>query len=114
MNIQFKTTKLYKRCNNRKEGTKAWGERRANLLGRRLDDLRAAVTLEDMRHAPGDCHEYKQRRDHLLTLDLDGGWRVFLRPDHDLVPLLADGKSLDWSKVTSVEITEVKVPHGKK
>ena len=114
MNIQFRTAKLAKRCNNRSEGVKAWGDRRARLVGMRLDDLRAAVALEDMRHAPGDCHEYKHRTEHVLTLDLDAGWRLFFRPDHDPIPLLGDDTSLDWSKVTSVEITDVKDPHGKR
>jgi len=112
MDVRFKTAKLAKLCNNRKERARKWGERRAKILGRRLDDLRAAVVLEDMRHTPGDCHEYKHRPDHTLTLDLDGGWRLFFRPSHETMPFLADGKSLDWAQVTEVEITDVKDPHA--
>jgi proteic killer suppression protein len=112
MDIQFKTSKLAKRCNDWKTGLGAWGERRAKILRRRLDDMRAAVTLEDLRHTPGDCHAYKGSTDHELTLDLDGGWRVFFRPANDPVPLHEDGASLDWSKVTCIEITDVRDPHG--
>lgn len=113
MDIEFKTTKLAKLCNNRREGTREWGERRATIVGRRLDDLRAAVTLEDMRHAPGDCHEYRHKKDHNLTLDLDGGWRLTFEPLDDPIPLRADEVSLDWSRVTRVRILEVSDPHGK-
>lgn len=111
MHIQFKTDKLAKQCNNHKERIKVWGERRSKVIGRRLDDLRAAVTLEDMRHAPGDCHEYRHRKDHTFTLDLDGGWRLFFKPLHDPMPLLADNESLDWNQVTSIVITEIIDPH---
>lgn len=111
MNVTFKSSKLAKLCNNRREGNRHWGERRAKIVGRRLDDLRAAVTLEDLRNLPGDCHQYKQSKDYTLTLDLDGGWRLFFRPAHHPVPLLDDHSSLDWAKVTDIEITDVCDPH---
>lgn len=111
MRIQFKTDKLAKQCNNQKERNKAWGERRSKLIGRRLDDLRAAVTLEDMRNVPGDCHEYRHRKDHTFSLDLDGGWRLFFKPLHDPMPILADQVSLDWSQVTVIVIMEITDPH---
>lgn len=111
MIVTFKTKKLNRQCNTQKEAVKAWGERRAKLVRRRLDDLRAATTLEDMRNLPGDCHAYKHREDHILTLDLDGGWRLYFRPTHDPPPLLADGVTLDWTKVTEIEITGVKKAH---
>lgn len=111
MDIEFRTGRLAKACNNRREREKEWGARRAAILGRRLDDLRAAETLDDMRYTPGDCHVYKHRTDGTLTLDLDGGWRLFFRPRQDPMPVLSDGRSLDWSKVTAIEITDVRDPH---
>jgi proteic killer suppression protein len=111
MDIQFKTDRLDKVCNSRKAREKEWGERRAKILGRRLDDLHAAETLDDMRNMPGDCHVYKKRTDGTLTLDLDGGWRLFFKPFHRPLPVLSDGTSLDWTKVTAVEITDMRDPH---
>lgn len=111
MDIQFATDRLRRICNSEASRRKEWGERRAKIVGRRLDDLRDAETLEDMRHIPGDCHIYKHREDHTLTLDLDGGWRLFFRPSNDPVPLREDNRSLDWSKVTAVTITEVADRH---
>jgi plasmid maintenance system killer protein len=111
MQIQFKSAKLEKQCNNRREAVKACGERRANLVAARLAVLRAAVTLEDVRQAPGDCHEYRHKKEPELTLDLDGRWRLCFRPMHDPLPLLADEKSLAWTKVTCVEITDVRDHH---
>jgi len=111
MDIQFKTDRLAKTCNSRKACEKEWGERRAKILGRRLDDLRAAETLDDMRNMPGDCHEYKHRKDFLFTLDLDGPWRLYFRPCNEPLPLTNNGENLDWSRVTRVEIIEVKKAH---
>lgn len=112
MNIQFKTGKLAKACNNRSRGLREWGERRAKIVEHRLKGLHAAVTLDDMRNMPGDCHVYKRRRDGTLTLDLDGGWRLFFKPCNEPLPLLSDGKSLDWTRVRAIEITDVRDPHG--
>lgn len=111
MDIDFRTERLERVCNDRSARVREWGERQAKILGRRLDDLRAAETLDDLRRLPGDCHAYKNRTDGTLTLDLDGGWRLFFRPANDPVPLLPDKKSLDWTKVTAIEITDVRDPH---
>jgi len=54
---------------------------------------------------------YKKRTDGTLTLDLDGGWRLFFKPFHRPLPVLSDGTSLDWTKVTAVEITDMRDPH---
>ena len=111
MLIAFRTGKLEKACNLHAKAVKEWGGRRASIIRRRLDDLRAANTLDDMGRVPGDCHEYGHRKDYTLTLDLDGGKRLFFRPAHDPVPTLPDGVSLDWTSVTAVEITAVEDPH---
>jgi proteic killer suppression protein len=110
MLIIFRTERLEKTCNAHAKAVREWGERRARVIGRRLDDLRAAATLADMRFLPGDCHEYKHRMDYTLTLDLDGGKRLFFRPANDPVATLADGVSLDWARVTAIEITGVGDP----
>lgn len=111
MDVRFISEKLEKLCNSHKAREREWGERRAKILGRRLDDLRAAVTLEDMRNAPGYCEEYKHRKDHTFTLRLDGAWRLYFRPSQDPLPLLKDEKSVDWTQVTEIEITDVRKAH---
>lgn len=81
---------------------------RAKLIRRRLDDLRAAPTLETMRNLPGRCHELKGNR--ALSIDLDGPYRLILYPAHNPVPLKPDG-GMDWNKVTAVMIKEVRNTH---
>jgi proteic killer suppression protein len=111
ISIIFKDGKLLKLCNEYKEAVRKLGPKCAKILRQRLDDLHAAETLADFRYLPGDCHEYKGK--DVLTLDLDGGRRLMFRPAEDPIPRLSDGMSLDWSRVTSIEILFIGDPHGK-
>jgi len=110
MDILFKTDKLAKRCNNTGLRLKECGEQRAKLIGRRLDQLHAAVVLQDLWNAPGRCHELKEDRDGELTLDLDGPYRLVFEVADDPVPRKADG-GLDWTGVTAVRILGMENTH---
>jgi proteic killer suppression protein len=107
MQISFRTKKLAKQCNSRELLLKVYGERRAKVIMRRLDDLRAATVLDDLRHAPGDLHAYRHRTDHTLTMDLPDGWRLYLRPADSPLPLQADGKTLDWTRTQSFTVVDI-------
>ena len=52
MVILFKTAKLKKECNNENLMVRRFGAARARLLKRRLTELAAATTLEDLRNLP--------------------------------------------------------------
>lgn len=113
ISIIFKNSKLRKLCTEKKEAVRKLGSNCAKILHQRLDDLHAADSLADFRYLPGDCHEYKHRGDDVLTLNLEGGKRLMFRPAEYPIPRLADRVSLDWSKITSVEIIFIGDPHGK-
>ncbi len=85
-------------------------EQRAKLIRRRLDDLRAAPTVEVMRNLPGRCHELKGDRKGQLSLDLDGPYRLIFMPANNPTPTKADG-GLDWTRVTAVTVLEVSDTH---
>lgn len=59
-----------------------------------------------MRGLPGRCHELKADRQGQLAIELHGGKRLILAPNHDPVPCKPDG-GLDWARVTCVTIIEV-------
>jgi proteic killer suppression protein len=89
-----------------------YGPRRAALIRRRLDELRDAVVLEDLRNLPGArCHELTGDRDEQLSVDLDHPYRLILEVADDPVPRRPDG-GLDWAQVTTVRILEVTDTHG--
>jgi plasmid maintenance system killer protein len=112
LDIWFSSTKLQKECNNATLCVRRYGPRRAALIQRRLDELRAADILENIRHLPGPrCHELKGDRDGQLSVDLDHPYRLIFEPANDPVPQKPDG-GLDWSQVTAISILEVTDTHG--
>jgi len=98
-------------CNNQKLLVRRHGSVRAKKIRRRLDDLRAAETLEDMRHVPGRCHELGGTRSGQLSLDLDGPYRLIFQPANDPIPRKPDG-GLDWTRITAVLIIAVEDTHA--
>lgn len=112
MNILFKNQKLRKQCNNYPLLVRAYGSRCAELIRRRLDELRAADSLEALRYLPrARCHELKGNRAGQLSVDLVHPYRLIFRPADDPIPQKADG-GLDWAGITSVEILKVEDTHG--
>ena len=112
MDIIFKTNKLEKLCNHKTHRERECGQQRAKLLGRRLDEFRAADHLADIRSLPAPrCHELIGDRKGQLSVDLDHPYRLIFIVANEPVPLKADG-GLDWSKVTAIKIIGVEDTHG--
>ncbi|MEW6755723.1 MAG: killer suppression protein [Candidatus Latescibacterota bacterium] len=109
--IEFATVKLQKICNCRKAAERTCGPERATKVRLRLDDLAAASTLEDMRCAPGRCHERTGNDAGVIPLDLDGPYRLIFEPAEQPPPTKPDG-GLDWQAVTAVRILGIDQPHG--
>lgn len=110
MDIVFKNQKFKKECNNQRLLQKQHGQIRAKRIRQRLDDLRAADVLEDMRNLPGRCHELRGDRGGQLSLDLDHPYRLIFEPANDPIPLKPDG-GIDWKKVTAIKIIGVDDTH---
>lgn len=62
LGITFHATKLQKMADDDRLGARQLGARRAQLFQIRLDDLAAALTLEDVRNLPGHYHELTAER----------------------------------------------------
>ena len=110
MDILFESAAAAEKYNDEKRLVRLHNVQRAKLIRRRLDDLRAAPTLETMRNLPGRCHELKGDRALQVSIDLDGPYRLILYPAHNPVPLKPDG-GMDWKKVTAITIKEVRNTH---
>ncbi len=112
MDIIFRTSKLEKFCNSAVLRQRELGDKQAELLGRRLDDLRAADSLEDIsRLPPARCHELKGDRAGQLSIDLDHPYRLLFVVANDPVPVRPEG-GLDWAGVTAVKIVDIEDTHG--
>ncbi|MDX2130237.1 MAG: killer suppression protein HigA [Chloroherpetonaceae bacterium] len=110
MIVIFESGKKADLFNSIKKLTKEFGDKRAKLIRKRLDDLSAAPNLEAMRFLPGRCHELHGNRQKTLALDLDGGWRLIFESSDEPLPLKTDG-GLDWRRVQTVKILRVEDYH---
>lgn len=88
------------------------GEKRAKLYKRRLDDLRAADTLEDVRYLPGHYHELTGDRKGQWACDLDQPYRLVFTPTANPIPTDPDGKAV-WMLICEITIEEITNYHGK-
>ena len=110
MDIEFADPKFAKEVNDAKLLQRRHGERRAKLIRRRLDELRAAQTLEVMRTLPAPrCHELLGNRAKQLSVDLDHPYRLIFIPVEP-IPTKPDG-GLDWLRVAAVSILGVEDTH---
>ncbi len=110
MEITFETNDLRDKCNSSRLLVKYFGERQAKKIRLRLDDLRAAATLEEMRHIGGRCHELKGDRRGQLSLDLVQPYRLIFEVASEPILRKPDG-GLDWKQVTAVRILGVEDTH---
>jgi plasmid maintenance system killer protein len=110
VDIQFGSAKLAKEWNSTKLLVKTQGEARAKLIRRRLDAMRAAVVLDELRNTPGRLHELKGDRKGQLSLDLDGPYRLLFVANHNPVPARPEG-GIDWTRITAVTILGVEDTH---
>lgn len=108
--IHFDDSKFERDCNSHRALVRKYGERMAGLIRRRLDDLDAASTLEEMRHLPGRCHELIGDRSGQLSLDLIHPQRLIFVPDDDPVPRKPDG-GLDWVQIRSILVIGIEDTH---
>jgi proteic killer suppression protein len=108
--IDFQDRKFREECNNFKVLKKNQGEPRAKKIRRRLDDLTAVNSLEEMKSLPGDCHELKGNRRGQISLDLDGQWRLIFVPA-DLPPAVKSDGGIDWQRVHVIKILGIEDTH---
>jgi proteic killer suppression protein len=111
MVIVYRTAKLGKEFNEEKLLLKRYGARRAELLKRRLTQLKAVDNLEDLRKMPQlRCHELKGNRKGQLSVDVDHPYRLIFESANNPLPKKPDG-GLDWTKVTEIMIIGVEDTH---
>jgi plasmid maintenance system killer protein len=110
LDISFVDKKFEKQCNQHRLLVQKQGPNRANKIRQRLDDFRAANSLEDMRFLGGRCHELKGNKSGQLSLDLDHPYRLIFVPGNDPIPRKEDG-GLDWNQITSILIIGIEDTH---
>ena len=106
MEIIFDSNKLRKYANDDRLAEKNLGKRVAEIYKRRLDDLEAAESLEDVRYLPGRFHELKSPRKGQWACDLEHPYRLIFTPIEIPIPTNNHGNYI-WIKIKGVEILEI-------
>ena len=112
MKVEYRDSKLERRCNIRKEGVRAWGPRNADLVLQRIQELVAAPHLDDFCKLPGPgCHPLIGNRQGQWGANLAHPMRLVLKLGGDESQYTVDGQ-VDRKLVTEVQIWEVEDYHG--
>ncbi|MDR2707120.1 MAG: hypothetical protein LBC02_15210 [Planctomycetaceae bacterium] len=106
MEITYINSRLRKICTDNKIAVKELGRLCADILLVRLERIKYANNLEELRHTPGHWHELAGDRWGQLACRLESTTRLVFEPNHEPRPEKIDG-GLDWTKVTEITITEI-------
>lgn len=106
MKISFVDHNLKKYASNEKVCKKKLGKKRANLFLRRISELTAANTLEDVRYLPGHYHELTNDRKGQWACDLDQPYRLIFRPSDKPIPEDEYHRFI-WAEIIGVDIMEI-------
>jgi proteic killer suppression protein len=106
LKIAFLSAKDKEFFGSSKQVAKAHGSENAKKLSRRLDDLDAAQSMDDMRGLPGHWEELKNDRTGQFSVRLHGGLRLIVKPQKLPPPAKPDG-GLDWPAIDSIYIVEM-------
>lgn len=102
MELAFRTRRLRAICEDAEVANRELGPSVAHALIRRLADLRAADSVDDLLVGSPT----RQEKPHpTLSMDLGGGTLV-CRVNHPNPPLTSDG-TLDWARVRRLLVIDV-------
>jgi len=104
--ISFVDHNLKKYASNEKVCKKKLGEKRANLFLRRISELTAANTLEDVRYLPGHYHELTGDRKGQWACDLDQPYRLVFRPSEEPIPEDEHHRYI-WAEILEVDVMNI-------
>lgn len=112
MEITFKNKKLQQACNNYTKLLKMYGQIRAEKILKRLNQLRDADTLEDVRYLAGNYHQLKYERAGQWACDLDQPYRLIFELHNTYSGL--EVIEHNWKNIKGIEIIEIINYHKEK
>jgi plasmid maintenance system killer protein len=104
LELAFETRSIRGICEKQKKAESKLGVKLANKLKRRLADLLAAPTAEDI--IAGKPTVEKGIPHERMSVQLGDGFRLVFIANHNQNPVLKGG-AVDWSKVNRIRIIEI-------
>jgi len=109
LDILFKERKLRNASNNFRKLVQLCGEKRAKLVARRLNELRAADNLAALHSLPHiQFHKLKGDRGDRYSVELDWPFRLTFIPCQNSEPI----KKFQESQITQIMIHSIEDTHG--
>ncbi|MEX0686493.1 MAG: type II toxin-antitoxin system RelE/ParE family toxin [Balneolales bacterium] len=106
MRITFNNKDLKKLAENDRHRQKKLGKVMADKLKVRLDAIRFAETLEELRHVPGKFHELRENRKGQWACSLGAQYRMVFTPHENPIPVDEDG-IYKGTEIHGIEIIEI-------
>ena len=104
MEIAFESFRLRTICENETEADKELGPIVGEILRRRLADIRAATSIEDL--VVGKHRTVNLGQEQRLVVELRDDHKVVLTSNHILNPTTESGE-IDWEKVNRLKVTHI-------
>ncbi|NBM14470.1 type II toxin-antitoxin system RelE/ParE family toxin [Streptomyces sp. GC420] len=105
MRVLYANARLRDTCASDKAMVRRYGAARARRLQLRLQHLRVAETLADLRDFGGHPHELTGDLKGVIAVSLDGPYRLVMRPLDDDDEVIEP--PIDWTSVRAVVIDDV-------
>ena len=104
MELAFESKHLRSICENEANAKGELGPEVAEVLKRRLADLRAATSIDDLIIGKPRISDIGHTT--CLVVDLCRGHHIILKANHPKNPLTETGK-LDWAKISRIKVTYI-------
>lgn len=104
VDVFFADRQLAEVCASEKQMKRRFGAVRAKRIAMRLQQLRVADDLADLRAVTTRVHALHGDLAGMVALDLDGPYRLVVEP---VWPPEHDSSETEWSAVTSVVVQDV-------
>ncbi len=86
MDIVYRTRRLERVCTDYSVAKKTYGERMAVMIHRRIDEMTAAVSIEEMvKTGIGRCHHLSNNRKGQYAVDLVHPYRLIIEESDGMV-----------------------------
>ncbi len=106
MEVAFDSKELRTICEADTTATRELGVNVADTLRRRLADLRAASTINDL--PVGSPHALEGAAGRARAVELTEGYRIVIAANHRSNPRTENGE-LDWSRVGRIKVLRIEL-----
>jgi plasmid maintenance system killer protein len=110
LEILFKDKSFGEDCIDSKKLRKRYGKVEASKISQRLDDILAAPNLKILGQIFPRVHELIGDKKGLISLDLNGQWRLIVEPA-DIPPSIKSDGGLDWENIKIIRVLGIYDTH---